>query len=230
MEFLDRMLKVAHTNVQGWLVRTQDPEVVLERILDKMQGQLLQLRQAVAQAIACQKRTERQCRQAQAQAEEWHDRAHQALQQGQEDQARQALGQRQSQLRMVKALTLQLEQETQVATKLKRDLKALDWKLADVRAKKELYGVRARSAAATREIHQLLHQLQSEAETGALQRMEARVLDLEAEATVMADLNREGLDDRFAALEGAEVDGEIDAEFAKLQRQVNVEDCNSEDC
>jgi phage shock protein A len=60
--------------------------------------------------------------------------------------------------------------------------------------------------------------------------MEARVLDLEAEATVMADLNREGLDDRFAALEGAEVDGEIDAEFAKLQRQVNVEDCNSEDC
>ena len=56
-----------------------------------MQGNLVQLRQAVASAIATQKRTERQAHQAESTGEEWYLRAKLALQQTNEALAREAL-------------------------------------------------------------------------------------------------------------------------------------------
>ena len=54
--------------------QAEDPEKILEQTVLDMQEDLFQLRQAVAQAIATQKRTERQCSQSQSTADEWYRR------------------------------------------------------------------------------------------------------------------------------------------------------------
>lgn len=80
MGLFDRAFRVLRANLNGVVSQAEDPEKMLEQTLLEMQDNLMQLRQAVAQAIATQKRTERQSAQAQTLAQEWYNRAELALQ------------------------------------------------------------------------------------------------------------------------------------------------------
>jgi len=73
------------------VVRAEDPARILDQALMDMQGELVRLRQAVAMAVASQKRIETRFQQARHQANHWYDRACTVLQQGNEGLAREAL-------------------------------------------------------------------------------------------------------------------------------------------
>ena len=55
MGLLDRAWRLIRANFSDAVSRAEDPEKVLEQALTDMQANLIQLRQAVAQAIATQK-------------------------------------------------------------------------------------------------------------------------------------------------------------------------------
>ncbi|MDP8964263.1 MAG: PspA/IM30 family protein, partial [Cyanobacteriota bacterium] len=55
MGLIDRILRVIRANINSLVGKAEDPEKVLEQAVDDMQQDLIQLRQAVAQAIATQK-------------------------------------------------------------------------------------------------------------------------------------------------------------------------------
>ena len=84
MGLIERILRLFRSNVNSWTAQREDPEKILEQTLYEMQENLVRMRQGVAQAIATQKRTERQAAQAQSTSEEWYRRASMALQQGNE--------------------------------------------------------------------------------------------------------------------------------------------------
>lgn len=220
MGLLDDALRSARANLNRWLNQADDPEKLLEQMIQDMQDQMIQLRQAVAQAVATHKRTERQCRQALDRAREWHQRAETAVRQGLEDQAREALLQRQSLLATVQALETQGQQQCHLVQRLKADLKMLDLKLADARVKKDLYVVRARSAEATQRMTEMLGRLHQGEAGGAFQQMEDRIQDLEAQTAALRELSRDPLEDRFAQLENSDLMGTVDQELATLKRQV----------
>ncbi|MGA1626786.1 MAG: PspA/IM30 family protein [Prochlorothrix sp.] len=220
MGLLDDALRSAQANLNRWLNQAEDPEKLLERMIQDMQDQMIQLRQTVAQAVATQKRTERQCRQAIDRAADWHRRAETALRQGREDQAREALLQRQSLLATVQALEEQRETQRQLVQRLKGDLKMLDLKLSDARVKKDLYVVRARSAEATQRMTEMLGRLNQGVADGAFQQMEDRIQDLEAQTAALQELSRDSLEERFTQLERPETLGSVEQELASLKRQV----------
>ena len=60
MEVINRILRVIRANFNSLVSNAEDPEKILEKAFMEMQENLVQLRQGVAQAIATQKRTERQ--------------------------------------------------------------------------------------------------------------------------------------------------------------------------
>ncbi|NEP28128.1 PspA/IM30 family protein, partial [Moorena sp. SIO3I6] len=66
MALLDRMLRIIRASLNSLISQAEDPEKILEQAVDDMQQDLIHMRQAVAQAIATQKCTERQASQAQA--------------------------------------------------------------------------------------------------------------------------------------------------------------------
>jgi phage shock protein A len=219
MGLLDRAWRLIRANFSDAVSRAEDPEKVLEQALTDMQANLIQLRQAVAQAIATQKRTERQSAQAKTMAQEWYNRAELAMQKGEEDLARQALTRRQSYLESSHTMDSQLTQQADAVAKLKENMRKLEAKIAEAKAKKDLYIARARSAEASQRIQEMLGQT---GDTGmaAFSRMEERVLELEAQSAALAELNDTSLEKQFAALEESSQTA-VDDELAAMRQRIS---------
>ena len=99
-----------------------------------------------------------QSSQAKSTAQEWYNRAEMAIQKGEEDLARQALTRRQTYLQSAQAMDAQLDQQRDVVTSLKDNMRRLEAKISDARTKKDLYIARARSAEASQRIQEMLGQ------------------------------------------------------------------------
>jgi phage shock protein A len=218
MGLLDRLGRVVRANLNSLVSQAEDPEKILEQTVQEMQDDVIRLRQAVAQAIATQKRTERQCSQAQTNAEEWYRRAQLAIQKGDEPLAREALERRQTFQQTAETLQAQINQQNSIVKKLKDNMRELEAKLADAKTKKEMYVVRARSAEASRRLNEMLSTSSNRNSTAAFERMEQKVLQMEAQAEAVAELNAgSDLDKQFQALESGNT---VDAELAVLKAQL----------
>jgi phage shock protein A len=217
MGLLDRILRVIRANINSLLNQAEDPEKILEQTVTDMQEDLVQLRMAVAQAIATQKRTERQFSQAQSTAEEWYRRAQLALQKGDDNLAREALTRRKSYQETAEAMQEQLQQQGSVVDKLKENMRLLEGKIAEAKTKKDLYIARARSAQASQKIQEMMGNVSTSGALSAFERMEDKVLRLEAQAEAMQELGTDDLEKKFAELGEAD---DIDAELAAMKAQM----------
>ncbi|HEY9612302.1 PspA/IM30 family protein [Allocoleopsis sp.] len=214
MGLIDRILRVIRANLNSLIGQAEDPEKVLEQAVEDMQQDLIQLRQAVAQAIATQKRTERQAAQAETTAQEWYNRAQLALANGDDNLAREALTRRKSYQETSKAMRSQLTQQSAVVNKLKENMRTLESKISEAKTKKDLYIARARSAQASQKINEMLGNMGTGNALSAFERMEEKVMQLEAQSEAIAELGTSDLEKRFAALEGGD---EVDSELAAMK-------------
>ena len=139
MGLLDRFLRVVRANLTAIVNGAEDPEQILEQTVADMQSDLIQIRQSVAQAIATQKRTERQQAQAETTAQEWYNRAQLALNKGDEATARAALSRRQPYLETARVMAGQQQQQQQIVHKMKTNMRQLEAKLAEARTKKDMF-------------------------------------------------------------------------------------------
>ncbi len=217
MGLIDRILRVIRSNTNNLINQAEDPEKVLEQAVTDMQENLVQLRQAVAGAIASQKRTERQANQAESTAEEWYRRAQLALQQSNDALAREALTKRKSYQETATAMQAQLEQQNTVVDRLKQDMRTLESRLGEAKTKKDLYIARARSAQASQKINEMLGGIDTSNSLNAFERMEEKVLQLEAQSEAIAELGTDDLQKKFAALEAG---NDVDAELATMKAQM----------
>jgi len=220
MNLVGRLARAIRAQITSWIQDAEDPERILDQAMADMQADLIQLRQSVAQAIATQKRTERQCSQTRSLTEEWYNRAQLALTKGNEAQARDALAQRQAYLKMLSQLESYIDEQRTVVGKLKANMRDLEVKIADARTRRDMYIARARSAEASQRIQDLIGQVSTQNTTGAFGRMEDKVLNLEAQAEAMSDLNQtlqsQSLEGRFAALEQDD-ERAIEAELSAMK-------------
>ncbi|WP_066376829.1 MULTISPECIES: PspA/IM30 family protein [unclassified Anabaena] len=214
MELIKRMVRVINANLNSFLGSAEDPEKVLEQTVMEMQENLLLLRQGVAQAIATQKRTERQAAAAQSTAEEWYRRAQLALQQGNEPLAREALTKRHAYLETATALTNQIQQQNEIVARLKQDTRTLELKIAEAKTKKDMYIARARAAQASYKLQDMLSGVSATSSLSAFDRMEDKVLQLEAQSEAISQLGGDDLEKQFSSLEAAQ---DVDQELAAMK-------------
>ncbi len=221
MGLFQRLGQAIRSSVNSWVQENEDPESLLDQAVADMQADLIHVRQAVAQAIATQKRTERQCNQAQTLAQEWYNRAHLALQKGDEYNAREALERRQSYLSTVKQLESHLQQQQGVVSQLKDNMRFLEGKIADARIRRDMYIARIRSAEASQRIQELISQVNPSG-LGTFAQVEDKVLELEAQSAAIAELNAtlesQTPEARFAALETGE--HAVEAELAAMKQRL----------
>lgn len=220
MGLLDRLSRLVRANVGTWVSGTEDPEEVLQQAVADMQSDLVSLRQAVAQAIATQKRTERQAEQAERTAQEWYSRAQLALQKGDEATARDALNRRVSYTQNAQTLTAQIGQQRDIVQTLKANMTTLEHKIADARTRKDMYIARARAAQSSTRINEMIGNVGTASAINAFEKMESRVLDLEAQAEVTSELGIDPIDQQFAQLEGQST---VDAQLARMKALIEGE-------
>ena len=196
----------------------EDPVKILDQSVADMQADLVKLRQAVAIAIASQKRLQNQADQAEGQVRTWYERAELALKKGEEDLAKEALSRRKSFQESATALTNQLQGQGGQVEMLKRSLVTLEGKIAEARTKKDMLKARAQAAQAQQQLQSAVGNLGTNSAMAAFERMEDKVQSLEASSQAAAELAGADLESQFAALEGGDdVDDELNALRQRLQ-------------
>ena len=218
MGFFDRLSRLVRANANAALTRAEDPVKILDQSVADMQADLVKLRQAVATAIASQKRIQNQAEQAEAQAVTWYERAELALKKGEEDLAREALGRRKTCQDTATALTAQLQGQAGQVEQLKRSLVQLESKIAEAKTKKDMLKARAQAAQAQVQLQSAVGNLGTNTSMAAFERMEEKVEQLEASSAAAGELAGADLESKFAALEGAP---EVDAELAAMKQRLS---------
>ncbi len=217
MGLFDRLSRVVRSNINDLVSKAEDPEKVLEQAVIDMQEDLVQLRQAVARAIATQKRTEQQYNKNQSESNNWQQRAQLALSKGDENLAREALVRKKSFADTAATLKAQLDQQSGTVGTLKRNLIALESKISEAKTKKDMLKARANAAKANKQLQDSVNNIGTSSAMGAFERMEEKVMQVEAESEAAVSLGGTGLEQQFAQLEaGSGVDDELAAMKAQL--------------
>ena len=217
MGLFDRVSRVVRSNLNAAVSSAEDPEKILDQAIIDMQEDLVQLRQAVATAIASQKRVQQQHNQAQSEADNWQRRAQLALQKGDENLAREALNRKKVQAETAAALKAQLDQQVGTVDTLKRNLIALEGKISEAKTKKDMLKARSQAAKANEQLQKTVGSLGTSSAMSAFERMEEKVLQMEARSQAASELAGADLESQFAQLEsGSDVDEELAAMKAQL--------------
>jgi phage shock protein A len=179
MTWLTRLGVGLRAHINHW--QRQNPEELLEDINNHLELELIELRRALAAAIAAFKSTERQNLQRLLKAQQWYEQAQMYVQQGQESQARTALQSRQEHLIHSDKLQQSLREQEQVIQKIRHSLKELELKYSQFKAQKSLYLARLKTAIAQQKLQQLGQLQLSE----LFEQLELKILTLEAENDLM---------------------------------------------
>jgi phage shock protein A len=216
MGLFDRLKRVVGANLNDLVSKAEDPEKMLEQALLEMQEDMVKLRQGVAQAIAAQKRTEKQYNEGQNEINKWQRNAQLALQKGDENLARQALERKKSFTETSTALKTSLDQQNIQVDTLKKSLIQLESKISEAKTKKEMLKARITAAKAQEQLGSMVSGMNSSSAMSAFERMEEKVLMQEARAQSTAELVGSDLENQFARLESSDVDDELAAMKASL--------------
>ena len=218
MGLFDRVSRVFRSNLNDLVSKAEDPEKILEQAVVDMQEDLVQLRQAVAKSIAEQKRTEQQLKKNQTEADSWQQRAQLALQKGDENLAREALVRKKSFGDTVDMLKAQLQQQTAQVNTLKKNLIGLESKISEAKTKKNMLQARAKAAKANEQLQSTLGNIGTGSAMAAFERMEDKVLEMEAKSQAAAEIGGSNLESQFAQLEAG---SDIDDELASMKAQIS---------
>lgn len=217
MGLFDRVNRLIRANLNAAVSSAEDPEKILDQAIIDMQEDLVQMRQAVAGAIASQKRTQQQYDKSQSEANTWYQRAQLAIQKGDENLAREALSRRKSLADAAASLKTQLDQQLTNVDQLKRNLIALEGKISEAKTKKDMLKARASAAKANEKLQSTMNSMGTSGAMAAFERMEDKVMQMEARSQAAYELGSNDLENQFAALEsGSDVDDELAAMKAQL--------------
>jgi len=188
---------------------------MLDQTVNEMQADLIKMRQASAQVLASQKQVEAKWKAAQSTADEWFRRAELAAAKGDDDLAREALTRRKAYQANADTMKTQLDAQRGAVAQLISNTKVLETKLVEAKSKKDTLKARAKSAATSKQVSEMVQGLNTSNAVTAFERMEEKVLALEGEAeATLALAASDVVEEKFKALEGG---GGIEAELAALK-------------
>jgi len=193
------------------VVRAEDPARILDQALMDMQGELVRLRQAVAMAVASQKRIETRFQQARHQADHWYDRACTVLKQGNEGLAREALARCKPYEETAQTLGRQMESQATQIEGLKRNLLTLEGRIAQAQARRST--LKARVQAVQAQKHLVWDSAPIDSALEAFERMERKVEAMEAGAATVTQ--------PVPALSGDWESVDLEARFQELKARLH---------
>ncbi len=217
MGFLDRIGTVIRSNINDLIDRAEDPEKMVRQLLEDMQNDLIEVKKAVALAIATEKRLFNSYEEHAKKAEEYQKRAELAVSKGDDELAKEALARRKAEQTNADGFHTQYETQKANVTVLREQLGALESKIAEAAIKKDLLIARSRQAEAQENIQRTLGKVDTSGAMSAFERMERKVEEKEATASALTDLSGDTFDAKFKKMENATaVDDDLAALKAKM--------------
>ncbi|HEX6746333.1 MAG TPA: PspA/IM30 family protein [Longimicrobium sp.] len=225
MGLFDRFSTMLRSNINDLIARAENPEKMLNQVIEDMRGQLARARQEVAVAIADAAKLKKQADDEQKQAEDWEQRAMLAIRQGRDDLARQALMRHQEHAQRAHELFATWQRHQEDTDRLRDALRQLNEKIQEAQRKKNLLIAKQRRAQAQRRIHETMSGLSDSSAFEAFDRMAERIEQNErmalAAASVTEELTGDQLERDFKALEaGSGTD--VDYKLLEMKQKMGI--------
>ncbi|KPK83258.1 MAG: hypothetical protein AMS25_00565 [Gemmatimonas sp. SM23_52] len=224
MSIWSRLSTMIRSNLNDLIARAENPEKMLNQIIDDMRSQLAQAKQEVAVAIADERKLRRQVQDERDQGADWERRARLALREGREDLARQALLRSQEHGAHAGTLEDQWRGHASETEKLKDTLRQLSSKIEEAKRKRNLLIARQKRAEAQKRIHETMAGLADRSSFEAFDRMAERIEEAEMRALAAAEVDEElggdELEQQFARLEGGDID--VERRLAALKEEMGL--------
>src|ERR1017187_10445496 len=132
MNLLERVLTLLRANVNTMMEKADDPEKVLRQLQLDMHNQLVQVKTQVATAIAESHKLQHRGKEKATEAETWLKKAEQAIQQNNDDDAREYLGHYNDTLKQMQRYQQQQKEQEHLVTTMRGVLRQLEAKLSEV--------------------------------------------------------------------------------------------------
>jgi phage shock protein A len=171
---------------------------MLNQIILDMRSQLVKAKQQVAAAIADEKRLHDQTRAEIKEAEDWERRAMLAVQQNQDDLAKQALIRRSEHMSRGDQLNLTWQAHKQETDRLKESLRGLNDNIEEANRKKNLLLAKQRRADAAKRINETMSHISEKSAFEAFARMEEKIDANERQIRASAEIDEEFTGDKLA--------------------------------
>ena len=225
MGLFDRFSTMLRSNINDLIARAENPEKMLNQVIEDMRGQLAKARQEVALAIADAAKLKKQADDEQKQAQDWEQRAMLAIRQGRDDLARQALLRQQEHAQRAAELFATWQKHQEDTDRLRDALRQLNEKIQEAQRKKNLLIAKQKRAQAQRRIHETMSGLSDSSAFEAFDRMAERIEQNErmalAAASVSEELQGDQLERDFKALEAGGSD-EMEFRLLAMKQQMGL--------
>ncbi|MEM6961856.1 MAG: PspA/IM30 family protein [Myxococcota bacterium] len=223
MGFFGRLAQLIKSNLNDLINRAEDPEKMLNQVILEMNQQLTEAKKQVAVAIADEKRLQKQYKSQLGTAEDWERKAILAIQAGEDDLAKEALGRKKEHAQLADQLSEQWEKQRSATEQLKTALRALGDKIEEAKRKKNVLITRKRRAEAMKSIHETMSGLSDTSAFDTFDRMANQIDQIEAEAEASVELSEQQtggtLESKFASLEAT---ASAAQELAALKRKMGM--------
>jgi len=201
MALLERVSTLIRANLNDLIDKAEDPEKMIKQVILDMQNQLMQVKTQVAIAIADEHVLEKKLQESEEKVAEWNRKAETAVDKKQDDLARVALERAVSYRHMADGFREQVADQKVQVENLKTALQKLEQKLAEAQAKKDLLIAQHRRARAAAKATDAQFATSDQSTGATFERMQDKVRHSEAVSQAKAELFKDDVGERLAALE-----------------------------
>ncbi len=230
MGVMQRISGIFRAKTNKILDKVEDPRESLDLSYQQLQEQLQKVRKAVADVATAKKRIELQAAQVQAQADKYQTQAKAALDQGNEDLAREALTRRAALVPQLDDLKRQYDQVAGQERTLTAQSQELQTRVDSFRTKKETMKATYTAAEAQAKVGEAVTGISDSMGSAgmSMQRAQDKIDEMQARAGAMDELMTSGAlpdltgstDDIQAQLDQASIASSVDAELAAMKAEL----------
>jgi phage shock protein A len=225
MSIFKRIRDISSATINDLIDKAEDPVKMLNQYLRDMEKDIADAEVGVAKQISIEKRFKQQYEEANEMVEKRGEQAMNALEAGNEDLARRALQDKKDHQEKADDFKNQYDNAKSNADQLRRQLQEMKDEFIKLKNKKDTLVARAESAKAQKHINQAMSGFGRDNGAKGFERMNEKVLQMEAEAEASQDLKdaNKSLDDELDALGKDDVDDELAALKAQMAEKKKAE-------
>ena len=219
MGIFSRMGDIINSNLNAMVDKAENPEKIARLIISEMEDTLIEVRTNAARSIAERKELSRKATAFDARAEEWASKAELALTKDREDLARGAVQAKQQAAQMAEVVRSEIDVLDETVAKADDDLKKLQSKLDEAKAKHKSLIMRGQTAQSRIKVRSQITDTKVDDALARYERMERKVDELEAHVEAFDLGQGQTLESQFAEIEADEaVESELAALKAKMKK------------
>ena len=215
MGILLRLFNLFRANANDMLDKAEDPEKMLQQMLSDFEVQKRKAKQQMTEALALQKRFERDTEKEYKDAEKWEQKAILAVQNEKDHLAKEALIRKKEHTFRAADFEKQLEMHRSNAEALRSSYQTMEDKIDEIKRKKGLLSVKQKQAEAQEQIFLTMEGIGDT--SGAMEtmaRVEEKVENMQARAEAYQEIGMESdkgsLEKKFEELEHDSSDMELE--------------------